>query len=211
MSPDVALERALKDSELHEALADARALGFLGPGPIDAHVRHAVRFAVALGDRFRGPALDLGAGGGIPGLALARTWPEMRWVLLDSSQRRTSFLRDAAAALALGNVDVVTGRAEEVGRDPLHRASYATVVARGFGPPAVTAECGAPLLAPGGHLAVSEPPSRGTTRWPEGGIGVLSLRTAATADPGIWVAELCAEVDDRYPRRTGIPAKRPLF
>ena len=199
------------DAALHEALANARALGFLGPGPVEGHIAHALRFAMALGERFTGPALDLGAGGGVPGLVLAHYHPAMPWVLLDSSQRRTAFLRSAAERLGLTEVEVITERAEEVARDAAHRGRYPLVVARGFGAPAVTAECGAPLLVVGGHLAVSEPPGGAPERWPGTGLDLLGLRNVESTDAGIWIGQLSRAPGGRYPRRTGVPTKRPLF
>lgn len=197
---------------LRNALATARAFGFLGPGPLEDHITHAGRFLAALGPRLTGRAVDLGAGGGLPGLVLALARPEVRWAFLDANQRRTAALREAVHALDLGErVDVHTGRAEEFGQDADHRGAYNVVVARSFGPPAVVAECAAPLLQAGGHLAVSEPPDGGVDRWPTDGLALLGLTPAPTPDPGIFVARCQEPAGDRYPRRTGIPSKRPLF
>lgn len=200
------------DPALRNALATARALGFLGPGPVEDHIHHALRFAAALGPRLRGRALDLGAGGGLPGLVLAVADPAVTWVFVDASQRRTAALAAAVADLDLGaRVSVLCGRAEEVARDPAHRSAYDAVVARSFGPPAVVAECAAPLLRPGGALAVSEPPDDAPGRWPEEGLALLGLAPVPSSDAGVFVAEQRAEAGERFPRRVGIPAKRPLF
>lgn len=198
---------------LRSALATARALGFLGPAPVEEHIRHALRFQAALGARMAGRALDLGAGGGLPGLVLALADPGVTWTFLDAHQRRTSALEAAVRALGLGaHVSVVTARAEVFGRDPANRAAYDLVVARSFGPPAVVAECAAPLLRLHGHLAVSEPPEgKKGERWPAAGLAAIALAEAASPDPGIAVLQLVGPVDHRYPRRVGIPAKRPLF
>lgn len=202
-------------------LERSRQLGFLGPGPIETHLSHAMAFAeVAAPDPAR--ALDLGAGGGLPGLVLAvAVWPGTAWTFVDANLRRTDFLRDAVGELGLDDrVTVLTERAEVVGRDAAHRGQYQLVVARSFASPAVTAECAAPLLTVGGQLVVSEPPSsESTTRWPEAPLAELGFGPAAAPVvdlPGGGVAHLAAldlvrPVPERYPRRVGIPTKRPLF
>jgi 16S rRNA (guanine527-N7)-methyltransferase len=157
--------------------------------------------------------LDLGSGGGVPGLVLACAWPESDVVLLDGSERRVAFLRDAIADLGLdGRVRAVAQRAEEAGRSAL-RASRAFVTARGFAGPAVTAECGAALLERGGILAVSEPPGGDPARWPLEPLAAIGLEVVGTiTEPAtVEVLRLVAPYPTRYPRRTGIPAKRPLW
>jgi 16S rRNA (guanine527-N7)-methyltransferase len=105
---------------------------------------------------------------------------------------------------------VRTGRAEMVGREDDLRGAALGVMARSFGPPAATAECAAPLLAVGGILVVSEPPDS-PDRWPEAPLAALGLSASAVRVPGMKVlrqTHLCPGV---YPRRTGLPTKRPLF
>ena len=149
-------------TDLRELLAEARALGFLGPGPLDPQVRHAQGFA-AIARRLsgRGPVrlVDLGSGGGLPGLVVATEWPEAAVALLEANGRRAAFLRRAVERLDLeGRVSVLEERAEVCGREPGLRAGFDGVLARSFGRPAVLAECAAPLLRVGGWLLVSEPP-----------------------------------------------------
>ena len=209
-------------------LEESRQLGFLGPGPVEQHLDHAAAYLAAVPDP-PARALDLGAGGGLPGLVLAVTaWPSTRWTLVDAQLRRTDFLRHAVDELDLADrVSVVTERAEEVGRHLGRRGQYQLVVARSFGPPAVTAECAAPLLATGGLLVASEPPTagqecdpdgQGSARWPTDGLARLGLGPAeilVSGTPSFPVhlvrIALVGEVDHRYPRRVGVPAKRPLF
>jgi 16S rRNA (guanine527-N7)-methyltransferase len=216
---------------LHEVLEEARARGFLGPGPVEAHVRHAYPLAAELDeppagvpaegpdvagvpsegpDVAGGPIVDLGSGGGVPGLVLAVALPATRWVLVESQERRARWLGDAARALGVdGRVTVLHERAEVTGRGLL-RGRAAAVVSRGFGPPAVTAECAAPLLVPGGICWVSEPPGGGEERWPSEGLALLGLRRGRRAAGwvGLRATSPCPE---RYPRRVGAPGKRPLF
>jgi 16S rRNA (guanine527-N7)-methyltransferase len=161
-------------------------------------------------------ALDLGTGAGIPGLVLALHWPESRWVLLDANQRRSLFVNDVVQRQlpAVGKrVRVCHERAEVAGHRPELRRRFELVVARGFGPPAVTAECGAPFLEVGGVLVVAEPPGGAPDRWPRDGLARAGLELDAFGGTvGSWV-RLCQRVvcPDELPRRTGLPAKRPLF
>jgi 16S rRNA (guanine527-N7)-methyltransferase len=207
---------------LNELLADARALGFLGPGPLDPQFRHAQGFAVIgrrLSEQGSAHLVDLGSGGGLPGLVVASEWHEVSLVLLEANGRRAAFLRQAVERLDLeGRVSVLEERAEASGREPGLRASFDGVLARSFGRPAVLAECAAPLLKVGGWLLVSEPPrAEGhvgpDTRWPAEPLRQLGLEPAEVVHEGfeyrvLRQREACP---DRFPRRNGVPAKKPLF
>lgn len=204
-------------NDLIEILEQSRALGYLGPGPVTDQLHHSEAFAAAVGgapDTF----LDLGSGGGVPGLVLAQHWSTSRAILLDGSVKRAAFLREAVDTLGLGDrVEVWAERAEDTGRDLERRAIADVIVSRSFGSPAVVVECAAPLLRVGGRLVVSEPPS-GTwvgnaTRWPADGIAMVGLEVESTipGPPALSVLRQVSTCPDRYPRRVGIPAKRPLF
>jgi 16S rRNA (guanine527-N7)-methyltransferase len=200
--------------QLDIQLERSRERGFLGPGPIAAQRAHAEAFLVAIGDAPVDHCVDLGSGGGVPGLVLAMALPASHWVLLDSMQRRTAFLAEAVVALGLGDrVEVRTLRAEEAGRDASMRGQAQLVVARSFGPPAVTAECAAPLLGVGGILVVSEPPGSAGDRWPAAKLRELGLGTPEilAGPPSFVRLQLLDLTNDRYPRRVGIPGKRPLW
>ncbi len=191
-------------------LERARDLGFLGPGPVEDHLRHATGFVEALAG-VTGHVGDLGSGAGVPGLAVAVARPDLALVLIDAAARRADFLEEAVAALDLADrVRVVHGRAEVLGHGEL-RGSLDAVLARAFGPPAVTAECAAPLLRVGGLLVVSEPPGA-EDRWPAEGLAPLGLRSRGrSAEPSMQVLEQIEACPPAYPRRDGVPAKRPLF
>jgi 16S rRNA (guanine527-N7)-methyltransferase len=193
-------------------LAEARRLGHLGGESVDAHIAHARRFLAAVPDGTRS-VLDLGSGGGIPGLVLASDRPEWNVVLLDRRSQRTDFLRRAVGRLGLHNVGVVTGEAAVVAHHGEHRGCYDVVVARSFGPPAATAEAAAGFLRPGGVLVVSEPPEPHAGRWPADGLATLGL---VPDDPhsdeppleGFRRVRAARACPGTFPRRRPLP---PLF
>lgn len=197
----------------------ARDVGLLGPGPVDEHVAHARGFAAAASTAGvdadpDASVVDLGSGGGLPGLVLAAVWPRARIALLDGSARRAELLRRAVETCSLEDrLSVWEIRAEEAGRDPERRGRADLVVARAFGPPAVTAECAAPLLAVGGRLVVSEPPGDAEGRWSAERLEELGLGEpqAVRQQYGYQVMTQRRLCPVRYPRRVGVPAKRPLF
>ena len=93
-------------------------------------------------------ALDVGSGGGVPGLPLAIARPSWRVVLLDASQKKGTFLRQATIELGLANVEAVTTRIE----DYAPAAPFDVVISRAFSDLATFARAGLRLLAPGGRL-----------------------------------------------------------
>jgi 16S rRNA (guanine527-N7)-methyltransferase len=200
---------------LVEVLEESRRLGLLGPGPVTRQLDHARDLAAAVGP-FGGELLDLGSGGGMPGLVLFDLWSDASGVLLDAQRRRCDFLQRAVSSLDLAaRVEVRCGRAEVLARDPELRAGFGLVTARSFGPPAVTAECAVGFLRAGGALVVTEPPSSEVeARWDPAGLAELGfetpepLRERAT---GAVRLRLPGAVDDRWPRRDGVPSKRPLW
>ncbi len=166
-----------------------------------------------------GPWMDLGSGGGIPGLVLAFRWPERGAVLLDSNERRARFLHEVVEDQGWGGrVRVVEDRAEVAGRAPDLRGAFSLVVARSFGSPPVTAECAAPFLRPGGILIVSEPPvapsvALDDARWPEVGLAEVGLQRLGSwrREFGYRLLRQAIVCPERYPRRVGVPGKRPLY
>ena len=130
---------------------------------------------------------------------------------MDASQRRAAMLEQAVVELGLANrVEVRADRAEAAARDPVLRQSFDLVVARGFGRPAVTAECAAPFLQVNGVLLVSEPPADASGRWSAKG-----LRSLGMADRGrvgtVRRIEQIAVAESRVPRRVGVPTRHPLW
>jgi 16S rRNA (guanine527-N7)-methyltransferase len=199
---------------LGAVLERGQRLGFLGPAPITEHVEHSRRLVRLLGDPPRS-FLDLGSGAGVPGLVLAGAWPQASGVLLDSAHRRGEHLQAACAELGLADrVTVVVARAEDAARDARWRERFEVVVARSFGAPAVTAECAVGFLAPGGRLLVSEPPGGAAGRWDDAGLARLGLSGPTLLVDGAATAAVFRRegpLDDRWPRRAGVPERRPLW
>ena len=207
-----------------DALAQARAFGYLGPGPLQIHVDHSHGFGRAVTSacdvlgimgpqEFARRVVDLGSGGGIPGLVLAEEWLGSTWTFVDSHRRRMATLLEVLADLGWSErTEVVADRAEVTARRADLRGSCDLVLARGFAPPSATAECAAGFLRVGGLLVVSEPP-HGPDRWSDGGLAKLGMRRVriAPAPLRFFVAvqqQLCPPM---YPRSVGTPAKSPLF
>ena len=208
------------DGRVPPLLRRSAKFGFLGGMPVADQIDHALGFVWSVETELqRHPysVIDLGSGGGIPGIVLLSCWPGARLVLLDANERRTEFLEEET--MAWGDsplVEVVRGRAEEIGRDEGFREQFEVVTARSFGPPAVTAECGSPLLALGGMMVVSEPPdSADQIRWPADGVSQVGMTCGEHLRfgdrYGYQVLHKSEATPERYPRRVGIPAKRPLF
>lgn len=202
---------------LAKHLEAARARGFVGPGPVEPHLEHAEALASAAGSDFDGRFLDLGSGAGVPGLALLMMWPGAAGTLLESQQRRCAFLEEALVDLGLAHrADVACGRAEDLARRADRRGAYDLVVARGFGAPATTAEGAVGFLRVGGRLLVSEPPGEPRSeRWPAEGLAELGFRgpdlKGRAEGPRFAVLTLTESASERWPRRDGVPAKRPRW
>ncbi len=151
---------------------------------------------------------DLGPGAGFPGLVVAAACPEASYTLLESSAKRSDFLRLAVRELELPHVAVVTARAEDAGRDAAHRDHYDLVLARALAALPVLLEYGLPLIRLGGRLlALKGPGGRGRggrLRSRPGDVGGTGGGgAAALASGGIRCARAGA-------RREGLPHPRGL-
>ncbi len=202
---------------LSVVLEDARRLGFLGPDPVERHIAHAEAWSELIeADQAPGSFLDLGSGGGIPGLVLALRWADSEAVLLDSQLRRTAWLRTAAGRLGVGDrVSVAEGRAETLGHDVALRERFPLVVARSFGAPAMTAELGSAFVSPGGVLSVSEPPGPySDRRWPEDPLELLGLRNprqVVREGASFVILQKHSALREEFPRRQNRLLRDPVW
>ncbi len=207
------IERAW--SRLEPVLEESRLLGFLGPAAVRDPFDHAVAHCRAVISHATDTSrlCDLGTGGGVPGLVLAELLPRSEAVLVESMVRRAAFLREAVETLGLGGrVQVVEERAENVGRGRF-RAQFRCVTARSFAPPAVTAEIAAPLLEIGGVLVVGGSPES-STQWssePMSMLGFEPARIVVVDGRHFVIAHKSSATAERWPRRVGMPTKRPLW
>jgi 16S rRNA (guanine527-N7)-methyltransferase len=162
--------------------------------------------------------LDLGAGAGFPGLPMRIVHPALRLTILEATRKKTAFLEQLLARLALQDVAVITERAEAVAHEPAHRESYDLVLARAVAPLAVLVELVLPFLKVGGFLAAPKG-SRAPQEIAEAGhaLALCGGRTLS-AEPlpsptlplTLVLVEKMAPTPAAYPRRPGIPTKRPL-
>jgi 16S rRNA (guanine527-N7)-methyltransferase len=151
--------------------------------------------------RFEGPIVDVGSGGGAPGIPLAAALPEREVTLLESSRRKCDFLERWAEEIP--NVRVICGRAEEQPVD-----QFGVAVAKALAPPPVAAEWCLPLVAPGGAAVLFVGPSAEAGR-----VAVVAERLAAElveSPPGLLVLCKVAPTPPGFPRRPGVARKRPL-
>jgi 16S rRNA (guanine527-N7)-methyltransferase len=173
------------DAELVAALAESQRLGMLGDRPVADVIEHAGAFVLALAE-VTGTVVDLGSGGGVPGLVIARARPDLRLILVDRRSSRTDHLQRLVARLHMADrIEVLTVDATTLGE---RRGGIAdAVVSRGFGAPPTTLRAAAPLVRAGGLVVVSEPPRPKLGRWPLELLDQLGLVATAHADRRVVV------------------------
>jgi len=156
---------------------------------------------VELVRRFEGPIVDVGSGGGAPGIPLAHALPDREVTLLEASRRKCDFLDRWTADLP--NLRVICGRAEEQPVD-----TYGVAVAKALAPPPVAAEWCLPLVVPGGAVVLFVGPSAENDR-----VARVAERLAAEpaeSPAGFIVLRKLGPTPEGFPRRPGAARKRPL-
>jgi 16S rRNA (guanine527-N7)-methyltransferase len=157
--------------------------------------------ALDLVRRFEGPIVDVGSGGGAPGIPLAHALPDREVTLLEATRRKCDFLERWARELP--NARVICGRAEE---QPLD--FWGVAVAKALAPPPVAAEWCLPLVAPGGAAVLYVGPTAQADR-----VALVAEQLAAELDespPGLLVLRKLGPTPPGFPRRSGVARKRPL-
>jgi 16S rRNA (guanine527-N7)-methyltransferase len=187
------------------------------------HFLDSLSAAVPLLDRLNiGQTLrlvDVGSGGGMPGLPLKIAFPQLRLTLVESVNKKAEFLRETCSHLGLTEFEVVARRAELAAREPEYRDAFDWATARALGKLPVVVELCAPFLAPGGllvahrggdldaELTAAAPAFKALRLWSR---TPIELSLPGLAGHGLIVGEKYAPTPDAYPRRPGLPRKRPL-
>ena len=153
-------------------------------------------------ERFEGPIVDVGSGGGAPGIPLAHALPDREVTLLEATRRKCDFLERWTGELP--NLRVVCGRAEEQLLD-----TWGVAVAKALAPPPVAAEWCLPLVAPGGAAVLYVGPTAQADRVAEAA-DLLAAELEPDPPPGLLVLRKLAPTPPGFPRRPGVARKRPL-
>ena len=157
--------------------------------------------ALPVVQRFDGPIVDVGSGGGAPGIPLAHALPGREVTLLEATRRKCDFLERWARELP--NARVVCGRAEEQPVD-----SWGVAVAKALAPPPVAAEWCLPLVEPGGAVVLYVGPTAQADR-----VALVAEQLGAELEespPGLLVLRKLGPTPPGFPRRPGVARKRPL-
>ncbi len=159
--------------------------------------------------------LDLGTGGGFPGLPLAIASPEKRFLLADAVGKKLKVVQDAARQLGLVNVETVHGRAEDLARTRLYRERYDLVVSRAVANMSTLSEYCLPFVKVGGFfIAYKTRDAAEEIEAAAGAIAKVGGRIARTenAQGGhvLVIIEKIAKTPSAYPRKAGTPGKDPL-
>jgi 16S rRNA (guanine527-N7)-methyltransferase len=161
--------------------------------------------------------VDVGSGGGLPGLPLKIMVPRLEVTLVEADGRKAAFLTQACARLGLPGLRVVGRRAEDAAHDPALREAFDVAVARALAPMPVLAELCLPFVRVGGRLLAQK------TRDEDIGAAGRAIELLggghARVEPApsrsrvagvVVVVDKLAPTPDAYPRRAGVPARRPL-
>lgn len=162
--------------------------------------------------------VDVGSGGGLPGLPLKIARPDLSMTLIESDQAKAAFLVRACATLGLQGVEVVARRAEEVGQDPVYREAFDVAVARALAPMPVLAELCLPLVKVGGRLLAQKTENEDLSRAAGAIDAVGGALNQVVAAPSVdrragtvVIVDKVRSTPPAYPRRPGVPARKPLL
>ncbi len=176
-------------------------------------------------EHYKCKIIDVGTGGGIPGIPvvcyLAREYVDIQATFLDASIKKTSFLEyvlglnEGQSRYVTTRVSVINKRAELCGREPSYRGSFQVAIARSLAKPATTVELCSPLLQLGGYLVVSlDPHSITPLLWPDKGLekfGMIKIGEVNVDEYRYLAVTQALSCPDVYPRRIGVPSKKPVW
>ncbi|MCA9960652.1 MAG: 16S rRNA (guanine(527)-N(7))-methyltransferase RsmG [Anaerolineales bacterium] len=191
--------------------------------PADIQLKHfldSLTCASVMGDLAQTQLLDVGTGAGFPGLPLKILVPELHVTLVESVAKKTRFLEVVVAELGLTGVEIIAERAEVLGQHAQHRERYDWVVARAVAELRVLLEYLLPFCRVGGHVLAQ----KGENASAEIANAQNALAVLGAEEPHLHTAPLPESLGPRffvvvpkvaampalYPRRAGMPGKRPL-
>ena len=184
------------------------------------HFLDSLTCLLVMKDRPMERIIDIGTGAGFPGVPIKIVYPSLGMTLVDSVGKKVDFCRHITQKLGLKNVEVIHGRAEELGQHPEYREQYDWAVARAVAVLPVLAEYMLPLVrVAGGMIAMKGESAPAEAHSAENALRLLGgtlERLVPITLPGVADERYLVVVDKavatprKYPRRAGIPAKRPL-
>lgn len=184
------------------------------------HFLDSLTCSVVTGDLNGQRLIDVGSGAGFPGLPLKILYPDLQLSLLESIGKKRDFLQAVVDELELGDTRVIVGRAEDVGQSRDHREAYDWAVARAVARLGVLVEYLLPLVRVGGHVLAQKgrqaevemgEAEKGIALLGGGAPRLMPVQPAGREEPSYLVLiEKIKATPDLYPRRAGVPAKRPL-
>ena len=164
--------------------------------------------------------IDIGTGGGFPGLPVAMARPDWQVTLLDATRKKIAFLAELSQSLGLSNVQTLADRAESAGHHPQHREAYDLALIRAVGPAATCAEYALPFLKVGGVAVLYRgqwtDAEAASLRQAIGQLGGEEMTVQATHTPLSLSVRHCLYVrkgrptPKQFPRAVGVPTKQPL-
>lgn len=189
------------------------------PGLVSAPPRELIEDCLVLvahlGDARR--VIDVGSGGGLPGLPLKIARPDLEITLVEADNRKAAFLVRACAELGLRGVEVVARRAEDAGHDERYRAAFDVAVARAVAPMPVLVELCLPFIRVGGRLLAQKTAAedvaaaaRAVKLLGGGSARIVQAPSVARRDGTVVIVDKVRPAPDEYPRRAGVPARKPL-
>ncbi len=188
-------------------------------GIIEKHLYDAIYPLICINIENNSRLLDLGTGGGLPGIPIKIIRPDLKVTLLDSNRKKALFLKETTGTLNLKDIGIINKRAEILGQDLMYREKYDYILCRAVAKIAVLAEISLPLLRVGGKALLYKGPR-----------GELELEAAENAlkvcggslesikeynlkggeERKLYVIKKIKITPQQYPRRPGLPGKRPI-